>query len=106
MKLSDLNFSNQILSLLKKDSINTLEDLLHKTEKELLQIKGFGKSSLNKLKEVLKQNNLKLGMDLHNSQLIDLSSELIHSKTEETIEIGRHEILIDHDEIEKLREKM
>ena len=43
-------------------SINTLGDLVQKTETELLSYKNFGETSLVEIKEILRQKSLRLGM--------------------------------------------
>lgn len=45
---------------LERENIKTLKDLSKWTEEELLQLHGFGPSSIPKLKQVLEANNLSL----------------------------------------------
>ncbi|MBK9695754.1 MAG: hypothetical protein IPO76_10255 [Elusimicrobia bacterium] len=47
---------------LKAAKIRTINDLVSKTEEELLGFKNFGKKSLEEIQERLKEHNLSLGM--------------------------------------------
>lgn len=42
---------------LEKEKINTLEQLSDYTEKELLQFHGFGKNTIEKLRNFMQENN-------------------------------------------------
>jgi hypothetical protein len=63
-KLINLDLSVRALNLCKKHDIETLLDLAQRDKKELLSIKGFGKSVVNELEGVLDKKKLSLGMDL------------------------------------------
>ncbi len=60
MKIDELELSVRSLNCLKRDKIETVEDLLRKTEKELLKIRNFGDKSLKEVDEKLKAFGLKL----------------------------------------------
>jgi hypothetical protein len=47
---------------MKNENIRTVDDLVRKTESELLRVPNFGRKSLRELKEVLAEKNLHLGM--------------------------------------------
>jgi DNA-directed RNA polymerase alpha subunit len=47
-----------------KHAINTVRDLVIRTESELLKTPNFGRKSLNELKCELAKHNLRFGMDL------------------------------------------
>ena len=49
---------------LKNDNIVYIGDLVQKTESEMLRTPNFGRKSLNEIKEVLSQMDLRLGMEL------------------------------------------
>ena len=49
---------------LKNANIQTIGDLVQKTEAEMLRTKNFGRKSLNEIKEILAQMGLSLGMKI------------------------------------------
>ena len=49
---------------LKKMGINTIKDLVQRSEADLLKVRNFGKKSLEEVKGVLDEMHLSLGMDL------------------------------------------
>ncbi|MHC4443596.1 MAG: tetratricopeptide repeat protein [Planctomycetota bacterium] len=59
--VSDFELSVRSRNCLKKMNINSLGDLLRISEAELLAYKNFGETSLNEIKIMLKQKNLRLG---------------------------------------------
>ncbi len=61
IKIEDLGMSKKIINALKREKIETVGDLLKRSEDELLKIKHFGPKSLEDLKKILKE---KLGIDL------------------------------------------
>ncbi len=60
MKIDELELSVRSLNCLKRDKIETVGDLLRKSEKELLKIRNFGDKSLKEVDEKLKAFGLKL----------------------------------------------
>lgn len=60
MKIDDLELSVRSLNCLKRDKIETVSDLLKRSEKELLKIRNFGDKSLVEVNERLKKLGLKL----------------------------------------------
>ena len=49
---------------LKNANIQTIGELVQKTEAEMLRTKNFGRKSLNEIKEILANMGLSLGMKL------------------------------------------
>ena len=47
---------------LKNANIQTIRELVMKTENEMLKTKNFGRKSLNEIKEILTRMGLSLGM--------------------------------------------
>ena len=47
-----------------KNAINTVADLVRKTESDLLKTPNFGRKSLNELRAELARHNLRFGMDV------------------------------------------
>ncbi|MBN2537963.1 DNA-directed RNA polymerase subunit alpha [candidate division WOR-3 bacterium] len=73
MDIEELELSNRALNCLKKGrskrtgeriSIQTVGDLVQRTEKEMLDIENFGRKSLEELKKVLEDMGLSFGMDV------------------------------------------
>jgi DNA-directed RNA polymerase subunit alpha len=62
--VSDFELSVRSRNCLQKMNIQTLGDLIMKTEQELLSYKNFGETSLQEIKEMLRQKGLKLGQGL------------------------------------------
>jgi DNA-directed RNA polymerase subunit alpha len=62
--VSELNLSVRANNCLKNARINTIGELVRKTEEELLGYKNFGKVSLTEIKEKLKEMELSLGMQI------------------------------------------
>ncbi|MDD2717903.1 MAG: DNA-directed RNA polymerase subunit alpha C-terminal domain-containing protein [Candidatus Wallbacteria bacterium] len=59
ISINDLELSIRCRNCLKQISIKTLGDLTEKTVDELMEIKNFGKKSLDELREILFRYNLK-----------------------------------------------
>jgi DNA-directed RNA polymerase subunit alpha len=62
--VDELELSVRSYNCLKKTNIETIGELVQKTEAEMLKTKNFGRKSLNEIKEILKAMGLSLGMDL------------------------------------------
>jgi DNA-directed RNA polymerase subunit alpha len=60
--INDFELSVRSRNCLAKMNIRTLGDLVKKTEAELLSYKNFGETSLNEIKEILRNKGLRLGM--------------------------------------------
>jgi len=65
-KVDDLELSVRSINCLKNDNIVYIGDLVQKTEQHMLNTPNFGRKSLNEIKDVLSNYNLKLGMELGN----------------------------------------
>lgn len=62
--IDELELSVRSYNCLKNAGIETVRDLVQKTEAELLRTKNFGRKSLNEIKELLADMKLTLGMRL------------------------------------------
>ena len=62
--VSDFELSVRSRNCLQKMNIETLGDLILKTEQELLSYKNFGETSLKEIKDMLGQKGLRLGQAL------------------------------------------
>lgn len=63
-KVDELELSVRSANCLKNDNIVYIGDLVQKSESEMLRTPNFGRKSLNEIKEVLSQMELRLGMEL------------------------------------------
>ena len=63
-KVDELELSVRSANCLKNDNIVYIGDLVRKSESDMLRTPNFGRKSLNEIKEVLKQFDLELGMEI------------------------------------------
>jgi DNA-directed RNA polymerase subunit alpha len=62
--IEELELSVRSYNCLKNANIQTIGELVKKTEAEMLKTKNFGRKSLNEIKEILADMGLSFGMDL------------------------------------------
>ena len=62
--VEELELSVRSYNCLKNANIQTIRELVQKSENEMLKTKNFGRKSLNEIKEVLVQMGLHLGMEV------------------------------------------
>ena len=62
--VEELELSVRSYNCLKNANIQTIAELIQKTEAEMLKTKNFGRKSLNEIKEILAQMGLSLGMKI------------------------------------------
>jgi len=62
--LDEFDLSVRTANCLKNASIGTVRDLVSRSENEILEIKNFGKKSLEELQELLAKLGLSFGMDV------------------------------------------
>src|SRR6476659_3674689 len=60
--VEELELSVRSYNCLKNANIQTIGDLVQKSEAEMLRTKNFGRKSLNEIKEILANMGLSLGM--------------------------------------------
>ena len=60
--VEELELSVRSYNCLKNANIQTIGELVQKTESEMLRTKNFGRKSLNEIKEILANMGLSLGM--------------------------------------------
>ena len=60
MVIDDLDLGVRSLNCLKREGIETVGDLIARSEQELMCIPNFGRKSLDEVRERLDENNLKL----------------------------------------------
>ncbi len=62
MSLADLALSVRAMNCLETENINTVRDLVIRTEDSLLEVRNFGETTLNEVKEKLTAIGMRLGM--------------------------------------------
>src|SRR5205809_4850882 len=62
--VEELELSVRSYNCLKNANIQTIGELVQKTEAEMLKTKNFGRKSLNEIKEILTSMGLSLGMKI------------------------------------------
>jgi len=60
--VNELELSVRAANCLKNAGIETIAEMVQKTESEMLKTKNFGRKSLNEIKEILSEMGLGLGM--------------------------------------------
>ena len=73
--VADLELSVRAGNCLESANIKTIRELVAKNEKEMLEYKNFGKTSLNEIKDQLANMGLTLGMDLEDDEDTDMDEE-------------------------------
>lgn len=73
--VADLELSVRAGNCLETANIKTIRELVVKNEKEMLEYKNFGKTSLNEIKDQLANMGLTLGMDLDDDPYITTDEE-------------------------------
>ena len=76
--VEELELSVRSYNCLKNANIQTIGELVQKTEAEMLKTKNFGRKSLNEIKEILSSMGLSLGMkiDEHGNAVPGASSSM------------------------------
>jgi DNA-directed RNA polymerase subunit alpha len=64
MSLADLKLSVRATNCLESENINTVRDLVSRTEDQLLELRNFGETTLNEVKDKLASLGMRLGMRL------------------------------------------
>jgi len=77
--VEELELSVRSYNCLKNANIQTIGELVQKTEAEMLKTKNFGRKSLNEIKEILSSMGLSLGMkiDEHGNAVPGPTSNLV-----------------------------
>ena len=64
MSLAELDLSVRATNCLESENITTVRDLVIRTESQLLEVRNFGETTLNEVREKLSDIGLRLGMRL------------------------------------------
>ena len=70
MSLAELNLSVRATNCLESENIHTVRDLVTRTEDQLLDVRNFGETTLNEVREKLTELGLRLGMRLPTSMSV------------------------------------
>lgn len=62
MSLAELKLSVRATNCLESENINTVRDLVRKSEDQLLEVRNFGETTLHEVQEKLAEMGLRLGM--------------------------------------------
>ena len=62
LSLAELKLSVRASNCLESENINTVRDLVQRTEDQLLEVRNFGETTLNEVREKLTELGLRLGM--------------------------------------------
>ena len=65
--VEDLELSVRSANCLKNAGINTIGELVKRTEAEMLKTKNFGRKSLSEIKDILNEYGLSFGMDIESA---------------------------------------
>ena len=65
--IDDLELSVRSVNSLKNSNIRSLGDLVRQTESQILQVKNFGKKSLQEIADLLERKELNFGMRFEES---------------------------------------
>jgi DNA-directed RNA polymerase subunit alpha len=76
-RVDELELSVRSSNCLRAANIQTLEDLVTKTEQEMLKYRNFGRKSLNEIGVLLESMDLSFGMDV--SQYMEPQKKTVSS---------------------------
>ncbi len=62
MSLAELDLSVRAMNCLESENITTVRDLVSRTENQLLEVRNFGETTLEEVKQKLENQGLRLGM--------------------------------------------
>jgi len=71
--VEELELSVRSYNCLKNANIQTIAELVTKTDGEMLKTRNFGRKSLNEIKEILEDMGLHLGMKVEEEDLKQIS---------------------------------
>lgn len=80
--VNELELSVRAANCLKNAGIETIAELVQKTESEMLKTKNFGRKSLNEIKEILAEMGLTLGMKVEDSIVLEAKKLLAEKPVE------------------------
>ncbi len=85
--VEELELSVRSYNCLKNASIQTIAELVQKTDAEMLKTRNFGRKSLNEIKEILEEMGLHLGLKIEEDDLKQINQA--RKKREVEVEIEK-----------------
>lgn len=83
MPVDELELSVRSANCLRAAGITHLQELVSRTESEMLKYRNFGRKSLNELGEILEGLNLSWGMDITPYENVEIDEELANPLAED-----------------------
>jgi len=80
--VEELELSVRSYNCLKNANIQTIAELVQKTDSEMLKTRNFGRKSLNEIKEILEDMGLHLGIKLEEDDL----KQITHARKKKEVE--------------------
>ena len=88
ISIEKLNFSARIYNQLKRDGINTIEELINKTPEEILHIRHLGRKCLKEIVDKLKERGLSLKMEdeaeIKNETSYEIDEQVVENEEKTT----------------------
>jgi len=81
--VEELELSVRSYNCLKNANIQTIAELVQKTDSEMLRTRNFGRKSLNEIKEILENMELHLGVKLDAEDL----KQVTQAKKKKEVEV-------------------
>jgi DNA-directed RNA polymerase subunit alpha len=81
--VNELELSVRAANCLKNAGIETIAEMVQKTESEMLKTKNFGRKSLNEIKEILLEMGLSLGMKV-DDKIVNEARRLLAERPSES----------------------
>ena len=81
--VEELELSVRSYNCLKNANIQTIAELVRRTDSEMLRTRNFGRKSLNEIKEILDDMGLHLGMKLEE----DVLKQITQAKKQKEVEV-------------------
>jgi DNA-directed RNA polymerase subunit alpha len=85
--VEELELSVRSYNCLKNANIQTIAELVQKTDGEMLKTRNFGRKSLNEIKEILEDMGLHLGMKVDEEDLKQISLAQKKKETDTEVEL-------------------
>ena len=85
--VEELELSVRSYNCLKNANIQTIAELVQKTDGEMLRTRNFGRKSLNEIKEILEDMGLHLGMKVDEEDLKQISQAQKKKEIDTEVEI-------------------
>ena len=85
--VEELELSVRSYNCLKNANIQTIAELVQKTDSEMLRTRNFGRKSLNEIKEILEDMGLHLGVKLEVEDVKQITQARKKKEVEVEVEV-------------------